>query len=66
MENVLLTREQHDQLAGCRWRSDKILQILFMNYNRKWTLAGVTFSNVKPEHIAELRERLGDFNEEIK
>ena len=52
--DLLLTRKEHDRL--CNENSAGILRKLFTNYNRKWSIEGVTFMNVKPEDIAACRE----------
>lgn len=55
MPYFLLTRKDHDRLHDL---NRPLLLKLFTKYNRKWSLAGVTFYNVSSVDVAAINAAL--------
>lgn len=47
--NMLITRSLHDQMLD---RAPELLRALFASYERRWSLAGVTFFGVRADDRA--------------
>lgn len=47
--NMLITRARHDEMLD---RAPALLRSLFGSYSRRWSLAGVTFFNVRADDRA--------------
>lgn len=56
-KTVFLSRKQHDALFD---RDHGLLELLFKQCVRRWSLGGVTFYNVHPNTAMEVHLQCGD------
>ena len=49
--HVTVSRKDHDNILS---KNQKFLRYLFINYTRSWSLAGVSFYNLKDKDFVKL------------